>query len=121
VERAPTRLANRLLGALGGVASAAAVGLGAYASHGASGQAQTWLQTASLYLFLHGLALLALSPNAQRRLEQAALAALAIGMLLFCGSLIGAALFGWTTRLAPIGGSTLILAWLSLGMGRLRR
>ena len=121
MERAPSGLVSRLLGALGGVACAAAVGLGAYASHGSSGQAQTWLQTASLYLFLHGLALLALSPNAQRRLEQAALGAMAAGMLLFCGSLIGAALFGWPTRLAPIGGSTLILAWLGLGLGRLRR
>jgi uncharacterized membrane protein YgdD (TMEM256/DUF423 family) len=42
-------------------------------------------------------------------------------MLLFCGSLIGAALFGWPTRLAPIGGSTLILAWLTLGLARLQR
>ncbi len=121
MERAPTGMWNRLLGALGGLACAAAVGLGAYASHGASGQAQTWLQTASLYLFLHGLALLALSPRAERPLEQAALGALAAGMLLFCGSLIGAALFGWPTRLAPIGGSTLILAWLTVALSRLRR
>ncbi|MFN7781334.1 MAG: DUF423 domain-containing protein [Lysobacterales bacterium] len=121
MERAPAGLLNRLLGALGGVACATAVGLGAYASHAASGQAQSWLQTSALYLFLHGLALLVLSPRAERRFEQAALSAIAAGMLLFCGSLIGAALFGWPTRLAPIGGSTLILAWLTLGLARLRR
>lgn len=117
---APTGLSQRLLGALGGMACAAAVGLGAYASHAASGQPQSWLQTASLYLFLHGLGLLLLSPRAVRRLDRAALALLASGMLLFCGSLIGAALLGWPTRLAPIGGSALILAWLLLGLARLR-
>lgn len=123
MDRVPTgvRVLNRLLGTFGGIACAAAVGLGAYASHGASGQAQSWLQTASLYLFLHGLALLCLSPGAQRRLELAALGLLAAGMLLFCGSLIGAALLGWPTRLAPMGGSALILAWLVIGLGRLRR
>lgn len=120
-SQAPTGPLQRLFGALGGIACAAAVGLGAYASHGASAQPQAWLQTASLYLFLHGLGLLLLSPRAAGRLEQTALALLASGMLLFCGSLIGAALFGWPTRLAPIGGSALILAWLLLGLGRLRR
>lgn len=120
MDRAPTGLYTRLLGALGGIACAAAVALGAYASHGASAQPQSWLQTASLYLFLHGLALLCLGPSAKRRLEQAALGLLAAGMLLFCGSLIGAALFGWSTRLAPVGGSSMILAWLVIGLGRLR-
>lgn len=121
MQRAPTGLVSRLLGTFGGLACAVAVGLGAYASHGSSGQAQAWLQTASLYLFLHGLALLCLGPTAQRRLEQAALGLLAAGMLLFCGSLIGAALLSWPTRLAPMGGSALILAWLVIALGRLRR
>ena len=79
MEGAPAGLLNRLLGALGGVACATAVGLGAYASHAASGQAQSWLQTSALYLFLHGLALLVLSPRAERRFEQAALSAIGNG------------------------------------------
>lgn len=120
MERAPIGVLNRLLGGLGGLACSAAVGLGAYASHGASGQPQTWLQTASLYLFLHGLALLCLCPSARQRLERAALGLMAAGMLVFCGSLVGGALFGWPTRMAPLGGSALILAWLVLGAGRFR-
>lgn len=120
MERAPISVVCRLLGGLGGLACSAAVGLGAYASHGASGQPQSWLQTASLYLFLHGLALLCLGPLARHRLDRAALGLMAGGMLVFCGSLIGAALFGWPTRMAPLGGSALILAWLMLAAGRFR-
>jgi uncharacterized membrane protein YgdD (TMEM256/DUF423 family) len=45
---------------------------------------------------------------------------MSLGLLLFCGSLIGAALLGWPTRLAPFGGSSLILAWLLLAISRLR-
>ena len=110
----------RVLAAAGGVACALAVGLGAYASHGASGQAQAWLQTASLYLFLHGLALLVLAPSAHRRFTRVALGLLCAGLLLFAGSLIGAALLGWPTRLAPYGGMSLILGWLLLAVDRLR-
>ncbi len=117
---APTGVSQRLLGALGGFACAAAIALGAYANHGASGQSQAWLQTASLYLFLHGLALLCLSPRAHSRLDRAGLGIMAFGLALFCGSLIGAALFGLSTRLAPMGGSALILSWLMIGVARLR-
>lgn len=119
-KTAPVSTGVRLLGAFGGVACAAAVGLGAYASHAAAGQAQSWLQMASLYLFLHGLALLLIAPGARTRLERAGLGLMSLGLLLFCGSLIGAALLGWPTRLAPFGGSSLILAWLLLAISRLR-
>ncbi len=117
---APSGVLQRLLGALGGFACAGAVALGAYASHGVSGQPQAWLQTASLYLFLHGLALLCLSPSAHSRLDRAGLGIMTFGLALFCGSLIGAALFGASTRLAPMGGSALILSWLAIGVARLR-
>lgn len=117
---APATLTTRLAGALGGLAAAVAVALGAYASHGAEGRSQQWLQTAALYLLLHGLALLCLAPITQRRLGQGGLGLLAFGMLLFCGSLVGAALLGWPTRLAPFGGISLIVGWLLLGIDRLR-
>ena len=118
---APAQMFQRITGALAGVSCALAVALGAYASHGTEGRAQQWLQTASLYLLLHGLALLVLAPTTQRRIGQGGLGLLALGMLLFCGSLIGAAVFGWSTRLAPFGGSALIFGWLLLGLDRLRR
>jgi uncharacterized membrane protein YgdD (TMEM256/DUF423 family) len=117
---APTSGLERLLGALGGLAAASAIALGAYASHGAEGRAQAWLQTAAACLLVHGLALLCLTPLTPRRLGQGGLLLLALGMLLFCGSLVGAALLGWPTRLAPLGGISFILGWLLLGFDRLR-
>ena len=42
------------------------------------------------------------------------------GMLLFSGSLAGAALVGWPTALAPLGGSLMILGWLLLACDLLR-
>jgi uncharacterized membrane protein YgdD (TMEM256/DUF423 family) len=117
---APTRVFQRIVGALGGLCGALGVALGAYAAHAAEGRAQDWLQSAALYLLLHGLALLCLAPITQRRLGQGGLALMLLGLLLFCGSLIGAALLGWPTRLAPFGGSALILGWLLLGIDRLR-
>jgi uncharacterized membrane protein YgdD (TMEM256/DUF423 family) len=118
--KASGELLQRLLGASGGCACALAVGLGAYASHAAAGQAQSWLQTASLYLFLHGLALLLLAPAARRAFMRAALVLMALGLVLFAGSLTAAAVLDWPTRLAPIGGGSLILAWLLLAFDRLR-
>ncbi|MCG6117420.1 MAG: DUF423 domain-containing protein [Aquimonas sp.] len=113
-------LATRMLGGIGGLACAAAVALGAYASHAADGRTQGWLQTASLYLLLHGLALLILPVLRTSRLARAGQGLILAGMLLFCGSLIGAAIFGWSTRLAPFGGMGLILAWLLLAVDALR-
>ena len=114
------RWAERLLGGFGGVACAIAVALGAYASHAADGRAQGWLQTASLYLFLHGLALLVLPRLRRGRLARTGQALLLAGTCLFCGSLAAAALLGWPTRLAPIGGSGLILGWLLVGIDAMR-
>lgn len=113
-------LVPRLLGGIGGLACAAAVALGAYAAHAADGRAQAWLQTASLYLFLHGLALLVLPVLRVSRLARAGQGLMLAGMLLFCGSLIGAALFGWSTRLAPYGGMGLILAWVLTALDTLK-
>ena len=59
-----------------------------------------------------GLALAALSPLAERRLGLCALAMLLLGVLLFSASLAGAAMFGWPTGLAPMGGGLMILGWL---------
>lgn len=107
--------------ALGAVGCALAVAAGAYAAHGLAGLDQQRMQTASLYLFLHGLALLWLGEQPRSRLATLASAGLAAGVLLFSGSLAAAAVFGWPTRLAPLGGSLLILSWLAIGLSLLRR
>ncbi|WIH05926.1 DUF423 domain-containing protein [Xanthomonas translucens pv. graminis] len=110
------------LACAGGLLAAAAIGLSAYASHGVSEPlAQSHLQTAALYAFGHGLALAALARSSERLLARAALALLLLGTLLFSGSLAGNALAQWPTRLAPVGGTTLMLGWLLYALDALRR
>ncbi len=111
----------RILAASGGVLAAMGVGLSAYAAHGAEGVARASLQSAALFALAHGIALAALSPHAPRRLGRLALAALLLGVLLFSGSLAAAHFFGAPTRLAPMGGSMIMLGWLLYAADALRR
>jgi uncharacterized membrane protein YgdD (TMEM256/DUF423 family) len=46
---------------------------------------------------------------------------LTLGLLLFAGSLVGAALFALPTTLAPGGGLLLMLGWLIIAVDALRR
>lgn len=100
-----TSLWPRLVGAFGAIACASAVALGAYSAHAASELARSRLDTAVLYLFFHGLALVVLAPRQRGWLERGALAAFVFGIFAFCGSLIGGALWHTSTALAPLGGS----------------
>ncbi|HBK44831.1 MAG TPA: DUF423 domain-containing protein [Xanthomonadaceae bacterium] len=111
-----------LLACLGALFAALSVGLSAYAAHAvADALVQSRLQTASLYLFGHGVALAALAATAERLLARAGLYLLLLGTLLFSGSLVGGALWQWSTRLAPVGGVTLMLGWVLLALNALRR
>lgn len=110
----------RWLACFGALACAAAVALGAYASHGASGEAQIRLGLAALFAFGHGLALLALSPRATRNSTAAALLLLASGLCLFSGSLVAAVFLGTATTLAPAGGLMMIAGWAMLAIDVLR-
>lgn len=111
-----------LLAFAGGLIAAAAVGLGAYASHGvADAQAQANLQTAAVFGFGHGVALASLAAGTSRAVGRAALYLLLLGALLFCGSLVLGVMAGLSTRLAPIGGFALILGWLLWSLDALRR
>ena len=112
---------HRALAAVGALACAAAVGLGAYASHGLDGDAARRVGLAAIFAFGHGLALLVLAPGAATRLRSAGLCALALGMALFSGSLLGAAFLSTPTALAPTGGLLLMLGWLLLAVDALRR
>lgn len=105
----------------GGLLAAAAVGLSAYAAHGAIGQAQSHLQTAALFAFGHGVALAALAAGTARWLGRAGLYLLLAGTLLFSGSLLLGVLAGLPTRLAPVGGSTLMLGWVLWAVDAVRR
>jgi uncharacterized membrane protein YgdD (TMEM256/DUF423 family) len=108
---------TRALGAFGAFACGIAVALGAYAAHVADNVAQHRMGLAALFLFAHGLASLALAPLARSRMQRIALLGLAIGVLLFSGSLTLAALSGTSTFLAPFGGSLLIVCWLLCAAG----
>ena len=98
--------------------SAAGMGEGA-------GEPVVWdrrmVQMAALFAFGHGLALAALAPGTTRRLGTAALCLLLLGTLLFAGSLVGGALFGLPTRLAPTGGTMLMLGWVLWAVDAIRR
>ena len=117
---APSRrgvsLFGRLVAAAGALCAGAGVALAAYASHGAGGQAASWLQTAALFAFGHGVALALLAPVPARVLRLVATGLLLAGMLLFSGSLVAAALLGWPTALAPFGGTLMMLGWLLLAV-----
>lgn len=115
------RRVHRILAASGSVLAAAGVGLSAYAAHGAEGLARANLQSAALFALAHGIALAALSPHTPRRLGTLALAMLLLGVLLFSGSLAAAHFFGAPTRLAPMGGSMIMLGWLLYAVDALRR
>ena len=111
---------RRALGGVGSLLAGAAVALAAYAAHGADGEAQARLAQAAAFAFVHGLALAALAPLAQRRRGLVALMAMLVGVLLFSGSLVGAALLGLPTVLAPFGGLLMIGAWCLHGWDRWR-
>ncbi|NZA26386.1 DUF423 domain-containing protein [Luteimonas sp. SJ-92] len=108
------------LAAAGAFAAAAAVGLAAWAAHGLEGTDQARMQTAAVYAFGHGVALAVLAPQPRGRAGRAALALLLAGMLLFCGNLAGAVLFGWATPAAPLGGLLTIAGWMLLAADFLR-
>jgi uncharacterized membrane protein YgdD (TMEM256/DUF423 family) len=92
--------------------AAMAVALSAYAAHVAQMGAQAALYTAAAIAFGHGGALAALSWQASTRIRFIALCGLLLGTLLFSGSLVLHHAFGLPVRLAPLGGSVLILSWL---------
>lgn len=111
----------RVLACAGALLLAIGVALSAYAAHAVEGDVQARLQTAALFAFGHGVALAALAPAARRRLGQVALAAVLVGTLGFAGSLAASHFLGVSTRLAPAGGSLLIVAWLVYAADALRR
>lgn len=119
--RIPRTRLQRWLAGNGALLAATAVALAAYASHGVDGVAQARLQTAALFAFGHGIALVALAPQADTWSTRAALLSLYAGTLLFAGSLVLGAIAQWPTTLAPMGGFLLIGGWLALAFDAMRR
>jgi uncharacterized membrane protein YgdD (TMEM256/DUF423 family) len=101
----------RIFAAIGALLCGLSVAAGAYAAHAADPAAARRLAIAALFAFGHGLALLALRARAGK-LALTVRALLLAGVLLFAGSLAWAATMGGQPRLAPLGGTLLMLGWL---------
>jgi uncharacterized membrane protein YgdD (TMEM256/DUF423 family) len=111
-EAGEDRRGDRWLAAIGAVLAALAVALAAYAAHAASPEAQSRLQLAAVFAFGHGVALSALARRVELRTGRIALWMLAIGVLLFSGSLVAHVLAALPTMFAPLGGMLMIAGWL---------
>ena len=114
------RGASRLLAVLAPILCAAGVALGAYASHAAAPLARERLGLAAIFAFAQGLGLVALGTRSAK-LAVSARWMLAIGVLLFSGSLAGAALAGLPTLVAPLGGMLMIAGWMLVAIDAARR
>jgi len=114
---------NRELSAFAALNGALAVGLGAFAAHGAGPAVKVLLTTGAHYQLVHALLALfcALWP-ARGRLTAVAGWLAAAGGLIFALALSSIGLLGLTGMgaVAPIGGVLMILAWLLLAFAALR-
>ncbi|ONG51406.1 hypothetical protein BKE38_16165 [Pseudoroseomonas deserti] len=114
----------RLWLVLGCLSGLLAVGLSAWAAHGLEAGAAARVASAITMQGWHALALLAVGLLAERRpgwAIQAAGTCFTLGMLGFCGALWVGALTGGPARMAPLGGTLLMLGWLVLGLAVLKR
>lgn len=118
---------TRFLTVLGSLNAGLAVALGAFGAHALEGtlsadRAEVFA-TAAQYHFYHGLGLLAVAFVASRVADSAQVRwagrLMAVGIVLFCGSLYALALTGMTAlgAVAPFGGASFIAAWALLALG----
>lgn len=116
--------------AVAGALGAGAVAAGAWAAHGLADNpvAQGWADTASRYQLIHAGVMAAVAVGRvesvwSRRCLAVALWLFPAGVVLFCGSLYALAVNGAPPfpGSAPLGGVTLMLAWLVLGAGAFGR
>ncbi|WP_114238172.1 DUF423 domain-containing protein [Dyella sp. C9] len=104
-----------------GLAGASAVMLGAFGAHAlrdvldARG-AELW-HTAVSYHFWHAIALVLAVFAGPGRPRRVSLAAFALGIVVFCGTLYALALGAprWVGAITPVGGIAFIVGWLALG------
>lgn len=110
----------KLMLACGAIVMALGVAAGAYASHAAKdavhADAARLLQTAVLYVLVHGLGIIAAGVLARTLASPWLVASAALhvaGIVLFCGSLWVLAMTGKSLGVAPFGGLCFIAGWLA--------
>lgn len=104
---------------LAAVSGFLAVGVGAFAAHGATDpRAQELLRTGSAYGFMHTMATFASATfmNIGAHRARHAPAFFLGGVLLFSGSLYDLAFGGptWLGAIAPVGGTLFLIGWVVL-------
>lgn len=108
----------------GAVLAGLAVALGAFATHALEGTAvrTDLIETGVRYQFLHALALLVLAARPAGLAPGPAGPFLAVGVLLFSGSLYGLAFGGprWLGPVTPLGGLSLLVGWSLLAIAGFR-
>jgi uncharacterized membrane protein YgdD (TMEM256/DUF423 family) len=99
------------------LSAAVAIMAGAFGAHGANEQAAAWLRTGSAYQLSHAIAAIVVL-HLDRRVSWAMLA----GAAIFAGTLYAIAIGAprWFGAITPVGGATLIGAWLWLAFSRAR-
>lgn len=126
---------QRVLLAVSGILGAAAVGLGAFGAHGLeaflegapeAAKRLGWWQTAVGYHLPHAVVLAVCGVLAARPSGWAlkiAAGGFLLGVLLFSGTLYAMALGAprWLGAVTPLGGLSLIVAWLALAAAAWRR
>lgn len=108
---------------LGAVLGLLGVALGAFGAHGLEGaleglaadelaERMSWWETAALYHLLHAVSICAIAAGLGRR-GRGAIVALALGVLVFSGTLYAMALGGprLLGAVTPIGGVALMVGW----------
>lgn len=123
-------MAGRAVIVIAGLAGFSGVVLAALGAHAVPGMEleanyRGW-QSASVIHLVHAVALMSLGVRMERRpsgLLTAAAALMALGLLLFSGSVYARVALDLerTYNLAPAGGLMLMLAWLIIPLGLLRR
>ena len=109
------------LAKLGAFVCGLSVCLGAFGAHAIASileaKAIEWWQTATEYLWYHGLGFLCLwSINERYNVERIIMRTLLPGVILFSGSLYVYAFTGWRPlgMITPIGGTLLLAGWVWL-------
>jgi uncharacterized membrane protein YgdD (TMEM256/DUF423 family) len=97
------------------LSAACAIAAGAFGAHAARPPAIDWLKTGSLYQLVHAVAAIALAGSARQQAWLMLIGATIFAATLYAMALEAPRLLGAVT---PIGGVTMIAAWLWLAFAR---